>query len=218
MRASVCIAILFVGCITLHARTKPLHDGLSPNGRFCVVVSESARKRITYDIISVRTGAILHRFTGSFQPVKDEPPDWSWNQTDAVVYWSADSRHVAIDEEVYRYGGTVLLAEISRSGVRSIVLPEKLILAQTHPRWDRHRVKVQNGWVSAHELSLVVAGTVITGELPDGRRAYTHRTFEASLHVQRGRATLMRSRDTTNEDRAGDTLARGRSGSHSRAN
>ena len=66
MRASLSIAILFAGCITLHARTKQLDDGVSPNGLFRVVVSESARKRITYDIVRVGTGAILHRFLGSF--------------------------------------------------------------------------------------------------------------------------------------------------------
>ena len=116
-----------------------------------------------------------------------------------MVYWSGNSRYVAIDEEVYRYGGTVLLAEINRGVVRPILLPEKLILARTHPRWDRNRIKVQKGWVSAHDLSLAVAGTVITGESPDGRRTYSHRTFEVLLHVQGGRATLTRCRDITNE-------------------
>lgn len=154
MRALLLIVFMFLGCSLAAGRTRNLDNSRSPDGRLCVRVSENAAHHITYDLVATRTGAVLHRLPGSFQPEEGERPNWAWNQTDAQVDWSSDSRYVAIAEEVYRYIGTVLLAEVRPGGVRSIQVPADLIMAGTHLRWDKLHLSVERGWLADHDLSL----------------------------------------------------------------
>ena len=167
-----------------------LRDAASPNGRYRVRAVESGTpSRITYDIVSARTGAVLHRFLSSYQP-ESGSGDWAWEHTtEAEVSWSPDSHYVAIDEQVHRYIGEVLLAEVG-DVTRAINLPEKLLIARTRLDWDRYRIRLRDGWTSPRELSLGVAGKVITGTLGGDRRTYKHVEFHFVLRIRRGEATI----------------------------
>ena len=192
MRALLTIAFCFLlGCVAA-ARTQELRDAASPNGRYPVRAVESGfPSRISYDIVSVPRGALLHRFPSSYQP-DEGSGDWSWEHTtDAEISWSADSRYVAIDEQVHRYIGEVLLAEVG-AVTRSIRTPAKTLIARTKLDWDRYRIRIRDGWLSQSDLSLGLAGKVVTSILDDGRRTYKHIQFHFVLRLSRGKATITR--------------------------
>lgn len=152
--------LLLASALSAHARTEPLEDSVSPNHRYRLqAVERGTPPQITYDLVRRRNGALLHRFESGYQPEEGELSNWSWNHsTGAQVDWSPDSRYVAIDETVHRYSGEVLMAEITRHGVRRIELPESAILTATKRHWDRHHIGFQEGWISADEISLLLAG------------------------------------------------------------
>jgi hypothetical protein len=191
MRALVLTAILLFCSTLAYARSSELQGGQSPDGRLTVLVSESPRSRISYQIVSLRSHSVLKRFPSTYQPFADESTGWSWHEAaGAEVRWSPDGHYVAIDEDTYHHAGEVLLAEVRGRTVRSIPLPERAIIAGTHQKWDRYRIRVQEGWVSGRDLSLHLGGYAVQDYLPDGRHTFVNRSFEVQLRVHRGRVTL----------------------------
>lgn len=196
------IAMLLASCSVAAARHETLQDGISPNGRFHIVASQNAHKRISYDV-ELRASAVLHRFISTYQPEPDEAPDWAWDEAiSAEVYWSPDSRYVAIDEPPYNHGGTVFLAAVRGDAVQTIAVPGAAMVAATHAHWDRYRTRVHAGWTSPHDLSLVLGGYAITEFLPDGRHVSYDRTFEICLHIAHGRAEVTSAHDITRPNEA----------------
>ena len=191
MRALLAIALCALLACVAGARTEDLDHAVSPNGRYTVkAVQKGNPSRISYDIVSTRSGALLHRLPSSYQP-DDEADDWSWRHAmEAEVSWSPDSRYVAIDEQVHRYIGEVLLAEV-RDVSRSIPVPADSLIKRTKRDWDRSRIRIADGWSSPRDLSLRVAGKVVESVLDDGRETYKHVSFRFVLRLNRGKAVIV---------------------------
>ena len=189
MHIILIITLLIASALSAHARTETLENSPSPNHRYGVqVVEKGTRALIAYDIVRKKGGALLHRFESSYQFEEGELQDRSWNHsTEAEIAWSPDSHYVSIDEQVHRYIGEVLLAEITRQGARSIKLPESAIVAATKRHWDRYRIRSQRGWISADEVSLVLAGK----EAESSKYWY----FEVVLRIRAGRAFVISCRE-----------------------
>jgi hypothetical protein len=197
-RALLLTAILLFCDTAAYARTTELRGGKSPDGRLTVLVSENSRKRINYEIVALPSHSVLRKFPSTYQPFADESPDWSWHEaTGAEVCWKADGHYLAIDEDTYHHAGHVLLAEIKGRSVRSIPLPERAIIAATGQKWDRYRIRIQEGWVWRRELSLHLAGYAVQTYLPDGRHTFVNRSFEVQLRVRKGHAMVIDCREIT---------------------
>jgi hypothetical protein len=192
VRALLFSAMLLLCNTRAFARSSELQGAESPDGRFTVLVSESPHKRISYAIVALPSHTVLERFLSTYQPSADESPNWSWHEAaGAEVRWSPDSHYVAIDEDTYFHAGQMLLAEIRKGMVRSIPLPERVIIRGTHQKWDRYRIRIQEGWVSRRDLSLYLGGYAVRDYLPDGRHVSFNRSFEVRLQMHAGRATLI---------------------------
>jgi hypothetical protein len=191
MRALLVTAICVLFAAAGFARTQELRQAVSPDGRYTVKAVESGTPlRISYDIVSVRTGARLHRFSSSYQPEKGAG-DWDWEHTiDAEVSWSPDSRYVALDEQVHRNMGEVLLAEVGEN-TRGIPMPEKAVIKRTQLDWDRYRIRLRDGWRAPQDLSLSIAGQVSTGVRADGRTALRRLQVNFILRFSGGRARIV---------------------------
>ena len=163
-----------------------------------MLVSETSRKRISYEIVALPSSSVLKKFPSTYQPFADESPDWSWHEAArAEVCWKADGHYLAIDEDTYHHAGQVLLAEVRGRRVHSIPLPERAIVAATHQKWDRYRIRIREGWVWKRELSLDLAGYAVQTYLPDGIHTFVNRSFEVQLRVRKGRATLIDCHEIT---------------------
>jgi hypothetical protein len=198
MRALLFSAILLLCSTRAFARSSELQGGESPDGRFTVLVSESPYKRISYTIVGLPSHAVLERLLSTYQPFADESPHWSWHEAAGTeVRWSPDSHYVAIDEDTYFHAGQVLLAEMRKGVVRSVPLPERAIIAGTHQKWDRYRIRIQEGWLSERDLSLHLGGYAVRDYLPDGRHVSFNRSFEVRLQMHGGRARLISCHEVT---------------------
>jgi hypothetical protein len=186
------VTLWLLSCVLAGGRTHELREARSPDGRYRInVVEHGSPGRISCDIVSLRTGALLHRFPSSYQP-DDLAENWAWEHAvDAEVSWSNDSRYVVIDEQVHRYIGRVLLAEVGNV-TRTIPIPEKTLITRTQREWDRYRIRVREGWLSPREISLGLAGRIITGVLEDGRRTHKHVQFHFVLRIQGTKAIITR--------------------------
>ena len=189
--------MLVLLAIAASTRTPGLSDVVSRDGRYRVVVAESPRHRITFDIVTQPGGSILHRVVSNYQPYPDTETLARHEPANVEVYWSPESNYVAIDEAAYHHGGEVFLAEMRRGKTREVGLPREAIVAATGRQWDRYRIRVEEGWVSEEELSLTLGGDAVQSYLPDGRHTLLNRTFEVRLWIHEGRATLTSCRETT---------------------
>lgn len=149
------------------AQTYELSDGKSPNGLYAVSVENLSVKdgkpaRINYRIANLKTHDTLLEIPSSYQTEGGGKPGWALDYAkDADIYWSKDSSRVAIDEECFRFRGTVFIAVIvAANKAIQIPLPEKEIAKETGMEWDRYRIRVRTSWNDNHELKLIWSGNV----------------------------------------------------------
>ena len=194
MRALLSFAILMTSGCALFGRNQEIERASSPDRRFTVRAVESANPlRICYEIVSAMTGKPVHRIPGSYQP-DSGADDWDWNLSkQAKIFWSSDSRFVVVDEQVYRFAGYVQIVEMGDLA-RTIDLPE-IPIPQPGKNWERWRIRVDKGWVSKNELSLVVAGTVPAEKLDDGRQTSQRVEKHFLVAIRKGAAVIVRVSD-----------------------
>ena len=188
------LLLIFVVCLLLgaeaSARVQELREAASPNRRYAVKAVEKGNPvQISYEIVSRRSGAVLLRLPSSYQPEEGEG-DWSWEHTiQAEVSWSTDSRYVAIDEQVHRYIGDVLVAEVGEVN-RSIRIPEESLVARTGRSWSRYRVRLREGWLPNGRLALGLAGKVVASTDENQISTYKHIQFRFLLRFKHGKAAI----------------------------
>lgn len=194
-RVAGVVFLLVTFASSAQARTQELQGGVSRDGSRAVVLHEDPRHRITYEIVTWPNGSVLHRVLSNYQ-LEGRIEEWARHEAaDAEVYWSPRSDYVAIDEAPYHHGGEVFLVDVEK--MRDIHLPREGIIAATHCRWERYRIRVQHGWHSDRELSLTLGGYAVRETLSDGRRVSLNRTFDVQLRIERDRAIVLSCRETT---------------------
>jgi hypothetical protein len=130
-------------------------------------------------VIDSDTGKLLLRIPSSYQPEEGEE-EFAWSHaTDAELYWSNTSHWLFIDEQNHNYIGEVILVALNGNRVWLMPLRDELIQRKTGQKWDKHRIRVEEYHDSDTEITLGIAGTVLT-DIP-GRFINRRYTFRVTL-------------------------------------
>jgi hypothetical protein len=197
VRSVLFASILFLLANFAYAndRAAKLVNGLSPNRRLQVRVEQAADK-ISYELVRIQDGEVLHRMLSSYQPEEGDASDWAWSEAaDAEIHWSPDCHYVLIDEQVHHYIGHVLILSVFDGDAKEVELPERQMLACTGINWDRYRIRVNTDVSSSHVVALWLAGTAPSGALPDGRVTYEHHSFEIEIRLKGRKAIITTCRE-----------------------
>lgn len=145
----------------------PQERDVSPNGKYAVEFAEERKLGFTYRIIALKSGDVLATLRSSYQDT-DGGDAVGYRSTlsdakGAVVYWSKDSRYIAIEESNDRFKGTVLAAfVVTPNRAQEAVVPRDMIKAKTNEHWDRCRLWVAHPpWTNRGLLHLILAGKTI---------------------------------------------------------
>lgn len=167
--------------------------GPIPDGRHWVRAVESGTPpRITYELYDVRTEQVVQRLSSSYQ-AQGADRDSAWKRATGTEFsCSPDGRYLVIEENAkdpLDRDGRVLIVEI-RDKARPIPFPDEELLSGSALAWTRHRIHRGKGWLSANELSLVIAGSVAADASGDGPPIERRVVIDFVLRIDDGRATI----------------------------
>lgn len=119
--------------------------GISPDGHSSVEFAETAEHRWVYRWLENKPRRLLLEMKCTYQPDDDGQghlfrDKLQFAREVAGISWSRDSRILAIDENVLRMSGTVLVAaRLGPGQAQQITIPEWKIRQATGERWARAR-------------------------------------------------------------------------------
>lgn len=182
MRAILILLLLMATACRLRAERGALEGGVSPNGKFEVLMFVASDKhadpRMGYVVMSRSPARTLLRIPSSY----DDPSNHFdlAHTSDAKVAWSPDSRFVAIDEAVHRFIGELLLVRVSAHHASLLVVPREAILRRSNERWDRESIH-EPQWTSPRDLSVYLHGLLPP---PTPEQLPAHKEFDVQLHIE----------------------------------
>jgi hypothetical protein len=141
------------------ARQQAIPNSTSPDQRYSLVTAEE-NSRVFYKIVDTSGDALL-AIPSSYQPEKGETGDFAWKQSLApTINWRKDSKAVVIDEQNYRWQGTLHLAVHFDSAFKEMIFPDLHSLMQlTGKPWERGRLYFE-AWDTGNRVRLGVEGRV----------------------------------------------------------
>jgi hypothetical protein len=174
----------------------PGKRSVAPNERYAVQISEDGKLGLVYQLILLKTTKVLLNIKSSYQVDESGERHFAVSTTEgASVYWSKDSRFVAIEESNHRYEGTVLAAFFSAPGKADpATIPLKEIKKRTGERWGRCRLYVDHPpWDDHRMLHLVLAGK-LSAEGRNGRvQDSSDEVSTYNVRVRVGRSPVIES-------------------------
>ncbi|MDR0532543.1 MAG: hypothetical protein LBH01_01155 [Verrucomicrobiales bacterium] len=195
MKIVVSLAILWSWLISLHAVEKkiPLDSGISPDNKYEVflVVEEDGNgkcEKYEYVLVNLPEGRRILTVPCSYQPNAALLTEYSLNLAKAAeIYWSHDGTKLAIDEDNYRFMGTVrIIDSINRHPVW-LALAETQMDALVGNKLMRYRIRVEKGWDRDNQrLSLAVGGELKTssGSIKKVQRSFNVRVGNGNLYIE----------------------------------